>query len=108
MCYNYIAVKCKYHKRSYIMRSPPTKPEEFYNSFYNSQQLSVHDGTLFRWHDKFLFRHRITKQTQHQELLQLLGEQYIPLVSTSSISEVAERLKGDWRLYLDFDAVRKK
>ena len=107
MCYNYIAVKCKYHKRSYIMRSPPTKPEEFYNSFYNSQQLSVHDASLFRWHDKFLFRHRITKQTQHQELLQLLGEQYIPLVSTSSISEVAERLKGDWRLYLDFDAVRK-
>lgn len=89
------------------MRSPPTKPEEFYNSFYNSQQLSVHDASLFRWHDKFLFRHRITKQTQHQELLQLLGEQYIPLVSTSSISEVAERLKGDWRLYLDFDAVRK-
>lgn len=36
------------------MRSPPTKPEEFYNALYNSQQLSVHDSTSTNYYDNIL------------------------------------------------------
>ncbi len=88
------------------MDPKPIRPHAFYRVLFDTGKFATDGSDIYLWQDKQLYWRCIRAPDIQRTVRRLVDPQLLPYISTATAEETLEMLKGDPRLYKDFEATR--